>query len=208
MADESLNPIVYSKNTIEFVTVANEYCKLIESAGSEGARQMLNKAQKILPLLYLKVSILPEFESYEELTLEKYVSEVDYNFLQQRIMNLLGEHDDYQEVFEDGMQYSDSPLTSSVSENLVDIYQDLKDFIMSYQIGDDSIMQEALWECEENYKNFWGQKLVNCLRAIHTLVYSGIDFDQDVNISSEKDENEDEDNKPGWLNDMFNSQID
>ncbi len=208
MADESLNPIVYSKNTIEFVTVANEYCKLIESAGSEGAQQMLNKAQKILPLLYLKVSILPEFESYEELTLEKYVSEVDYNFLQQRIMNLLGEHDDYQEVFEDGMQYSDSPLTSSVSENLVDIYQDLKDFIMSYQIGDDSIMQEALWECEENYKNFWGQKLVNCLRAIHTLVYSGIDFDQDVNISSKKDENEDEDNKPGWLNDMFNSQID
>ena len=208
MTDESLNPIVYSKNTIEFVTVANEYCKLIESAGSEGARQMLNKAQKILPLLYLKVSILPEFESYEELTLEKYVSEVDYNFLQQRIMNLLGEHDDYQEVFEDGMQYSDSPLTSSVSDNLVDIYQDLKDFIMSYQIGDDLIMQEALWECVENYKNYWGQKLVNCLRAIHSLVYGAIDFDQDVNISSEKDENEDEDNKPGWLNDMFNSQID
>ena len=208
MTDEGLNPIVYSKNTIEFVTVANEYCKLIESAGSEGARQMLNKAQKILPLLYIKVSILPDFESYEELTLEKYVSEVDYNFLQQRIMNLLGEHDDYQEVFEDGMQFSDSPLASSVSENLIDIYQDLKDFIMSYQIGDDVTMQEALWECVENYKNYWGQKLVNCLRAIHSLVYSAIDFDQDVNISSEKDEEEDEDNKPGWLNDMFNSQID
>ena len=204
MADESLNPVVYSKNVIEFVTVANEYCKFIERAGSEEAKSMLWKAQKILPLLYLKISVLPDFESFEELTLEKYVTEVDYNFLQQRIMNLLGEHDDYQEVFEPGMQFSDAPLTASLSENLTDIYQDLKDFILSYRIGDDQVMQEALWECMNNFKNYWGQKLVNGLRAIHSLVYSSADFDQKMDLPSEDQEN----SKPDWLNSLFNNQRD
>ncbi|MEN6457147.1 MAG: DUF5063 domain-containing protein, partial [Prolixibacteraceae bacterium] len=78
MTDEQLNPVVYSKNVIEFVKVANEYCKFIESAGSEDVRAVLGKAQKLLPLIYLKASVLPEFESSEEQMLEKYVTEVDY----------------------------------------------------------------------------------------------------------------------------------
>jgi hypothetical protein len=204
MADGQLNPIVYSKNVIEFVTVANEYCKFVEFAGGEEVRTMLGKAQKLLPLIYLKASVLPEFESLEELELERYVTEVDYNFLQQRIMNLLGPYDDYQEVFDQEMQFSDAPLAASISENLTDIYQDLKDFILSYRIGDDQVMQEALWTCMANFRNYWGQKLVNGLRAIHSLIYSQSDFNQNIELPSEEDEN----NKPGWLNDLFNKEID
>ena len=33
-------------------------------------------------------------------------------------------------------------------------------------------MNDALWECKNNFEEFWGQKLVNVLRAIHSLVYS------------------------------------
>lgn len=203
MSGEELNPIVYSKNVIEFVTVANEYCKFVETAGNEDPFVLLGKAQKLLPLIYLKASLLPEFGSTEELELERYVTEVDYNFLQQRIMNVLGPHDDYQEVFEPEMQFSDAPLSASISENLTDIYQDLKDFILSYRIGDDLVMQEALWTCMANFRGYWGQKLVNGLRAIHSLIYSQTDFDQDVERPSEA-----EDRKPDWLNDLFNKEID
>ncbi|MGV8139525.1 MAG: DUF5063 domain-containing protein [Mangrovibacterium sp.] len=202
MTDEQLNPVVYSKNVIEFVTVANEYCKFIESAGSEDARVVLGKAQKLLPLIYLKASVLPEFESSEEQMLEKYVTEVDYNFLQQRIMNLLGPYDDYQEVFDREMQFSDAPLTASISENLTDIYQDLKDFILSYRMADEEVMQEALWTCMANFRDYWGQKLVNGLRAIHSLIYSQADFNQDVQPPSGEEEN----SRPDWLNDLFNKE--
>lgn len=204
MADGQLNPIVYSKNVIEFVTVANEYCKFVETAGGEDVPTMLGKAQKLLPLIYLKASVLPEFESSEEQELEKYVTEVDYNFLQQRIINLLGPYDDYQEVFDQEMQFSDAPLTASISENLADIYQDLKNFILSYRIGDDQVMQEALWTCMMNFRNYWGQKLVNGLRAIHSLIYSQADFNQNIELPSEKEEN----SRPDWLNNLFNKEID
>jgi len=207
MGEEQLNPIVFSKNTIEFVTVSNEYCRFLESSGAETPRNFLSKMQKILPLLYLKASVLPVFESDEEVILEKYVGEVDYNFLQQKVRNLLGEYDDYKEVFDQGMQYSEQPLTESISENLADIYQDLKDFIMAFQIGNDLVMQEALWVCFNNFKEFWGQKLVNCLRAVHSLVYSDVDFENHITLAND-DEEESNGGKPDWLNHLFNNEAD
>lgn len=205
MTDQSLNPIVYSKNVIEFVTVANEYCSFLETAGKLTTRSFLEKTQKILPLLYLKTSVLIQVESFEEMGLEKFVSEVDYNFLQQRIMNLLGEFDDFQEVFDPGMQFSDAPLTMSISECLSDIYQDLKDFLMSYRMGDELVMQEALWACIDSFNNFWGQRLVNSLRAVHSLVYGDFDLDnqESHNVGNEE---EDDSNKPDWLNQLFKNQ--
>ncbi|MFV0377325.1 MAG: DUF5063 domain-containing protein [Mangrovibacterium sp.] len=204
MSEEQFNQLVYSKQVIEFVTVANEYCKFIETAGSMEARDLLSKIQKILPLVYLKATLLPEFESSDESLLEKYVTEVDYSYLQQRIQNLLGEYDDYQEVFDADMQFSDTPLTASISENLADIYQDLKDFVMSYRTGDELVMEEALWECSDNFRNLWGQKLVNNLRAIHKLVYSDINFKQQVSIPTGDEE---DNSKPDWLKNLFNNPL-
>jgi len=209
MTGESLNPTVYSKNVIEFVTVANEYCSFLETASAQTTRDFLDKAQKILPLLYLKTSVLPEVESYEEMGLEKFVSEVDYNFLQQKVMNLLGEHDDFQEVFDAEMQFSDAPLTASISECLADIYQDLKDFLMSFRTGDELVMQEALWLCMDNFKTFWGQRLVNSLRAIHSLIYGDYDLDDQIRQArANEEEEEGTSNKPDWLNQLFKNQGD
>ena len=41
----------------------------------------------------------------------------------------MGEKDDYLEVFNDDIEYSDQPITEFVSENLADKYQDIKNFV-------------------------------------------------------------------------------
>ena len=41
----------------------------------------------------------------------------------------MGDKDDYLDVFVQDMVYSDQPIKKSISEDLADIYQDLKDFI-------------------------------------------------------------------------------
>ena len=76
------------------------------------------------------------------------------------------------------MQYSDEAIEASVSENITDIYQDLKDFILCYRIGNLEVMNDALWECRNNFEQYWGQRLVNGLRAIHSLVYGISDLDE------------------------------
>ncbi len=203
MDSDSLNNVVYSRNVIEFVTVAGEYCNFLEKAGKSGTRDFLGKLQKLLPLLYLKVSLLPEFESDQEESPEKFVTELDYNLIRGKIAGITGEYDDYQEVFDSGMQFSESALTASISENLSDIFQDLKDFISLYQIGNETVMESGLWECQNNFKEFWGQKLVNCLRAVHQLIFSDIEFEEQQNIRVSTDEGQE---SPGWLDRKFRNQ--
>jgi len=172
------NDIVYSKNVVEFVTVANEYCSAIENVSKLSAEANVQKLQKLLPLLYLKAAILPKTERLLEEELEKYISELDYNLLLEKWLQLLGENDGYYEVFDPNIQFGQEKVTASVSENLLDIYQDLKNFLISYSIGNEELMNDALYECNFHFEEFWGQELVNVLRAVHMLVYADIDFNE------------------------------
>jgi hypothetical protein len=192
----SMNQVVYSKNVVEFVTVASEYCLTVENVSRLTAEENIGKLQKILPLLYLKAAVLPKFEDEMEDELEKFVTELDYNMLNQKWLQLLGEHDSFYEVFDPNIQFSEETVRSSIAENLLDIYQDLKDFITAYSIGNEEVMQGALAECIFHFEEYWGQQLVNVLRAVHMLVYGNIDF-------SAKSKNEDEvvpgSGNPKWL---------
>jgi len=177
MEGEGLNQIIFSKNTIEFVTVAKGFCSMIENAESSTAKDLIWKAQRVLPLLYFKASVLPEFESTEDMFLEKYVQEVDYHILNQQLVTLLGDNDISRE--EERLDSSNSPWTISISESLCDIYQDLKNFIMSFRTASDAIMQEALWQCIDSFKHYWGPVLLNVLKAIHNLNYSDVEWEND-----------------------------
>jgi len=201
MSEEFFDHIVYSKNVIEFVTVANEYCTFIENNSAFSQKQLVEKAQKIFALLYLKASLLPDIDGENAETPEKCVTEVDYNYLLETISAKLGEHDGYLEVFDPNMQFSDAPLESSISENICDIYQDLKDFIFAFRIGTVEIMADALWECQNNFKEFWGQKLVNCLRAIHALIYSENSLNEMPTVNS----SEAKQNNNPWISKHFDS---
>ncbi|WP_297093206.1 DUF5063 domain-containing protein [uncultured Draconibacterium sp.] len=171
-----MDQIVYSKNVVEFVTVANEYCSTIENVSHLTAEENLAKLQKLLPLLYLKASVVEKIEMVMDEELEKFVNELDYNMLHQKWLQLLGENDGFYEVFDPNIQFGEETVRASVSENLLDIYQDLKDCITNYSIGNEEVMNDAISECIYHFEEFWGQQLVNVMRAVHMLVYSGVDF--------------------------------
>ena len=179
MSKEPFSEVVYSKNVIEFATVANEYCSFIEAVDQFQRKSFITKVQKLFPLLYLKAVLLPvpDIEMSDDAP-EKYVTEEDYNFILHKLEEKFGQFDAYHEVFDPSIQYSVDPLEASISENITDIYQDLKDFILSYRIGTLEVMNDALWECRNNFEQFWGQRLVNGLRALHNLVYGDSDLEE------------------------------
>jgi len=204
MSDEGLNSLVYSKNVIEMITVANEFCSFLERSEDMESSDFLSRLQKLLPLLYLKASLLPEFDIEADDELEKFVTELDYNLIQQKVLRLTGAGDDYQEVFISGMQFSESALTASIAENVADIYQDMKDLVLSFRMLNEEVMEQALSESQYNFAHFWGQKLVNSLRAIHNLIYNDGILDEDAEIEKKQQENSKNTNqKPDWLNERF-----
>jgi len=207
MSEEGLNSLVYSKNVIELITVANEFCSFLERSEDMETVDFMSRLQKLLPLLYLKASLLPEFETNSDDELEKFVTELDYNLIQQKVLRHTGAGDDYQEVFISGMQFSESALTASIAENVADVYQDMKDMVMSFRTLDEEVMEQALSESQNNFAHLWGQKLVNCLRAVHNLIYGeGISDEDSGSIKNQKENSKNTNRKPNWLNERFSGQ--
>ena len=169
--NKSLKEIVFSKNVIEFVTVSKEFCDFLEKSSDFEIKTFINKTLKILSLLYLKTLLLPETEQIHEEGNEKFVSEFDWQFIKNGIQSLLNEKDYYLDFFDTEMKETPEPVTSSISENLADIYQDLKDFLGIYQIGIDELSNDAIFECIESFNKYWGFKLVNSLRILHNLEF-------------------------------------
>jgi hypothetical protein len=203
MDSENIHSLVYSKKVVEFVTLAGEFCESVESALNFSVEENLKKMQLVLPLLYMKAVLLPRTEKVLDDELKKFVTEMDYNLLQQRWLEILGENDSYYEVFDPDIQFNKETTTASISENLMDIYQDLKDFITSYSLGDESIMNDALYDCIYHYEEFWGQRVVNVLRAIHMLLTGGTDFYDNKGIKGNTGK-EPEKGLPEWFEKFFN----
>ena len=174
---ESTSQVIFDKNSIEFVTVAAEYCGFIERARQMERKDFVDTALKILPLLYLKASLIPECELMGEGDLEIFVTEEDYELARMSVANILGAQDDYLEVFLPDMAYSDTPLKKCISEDLADIYQDLKDFIGVFQLGLNTTMNDSLYVCKEHFAEYWGQRLVNTMRALHNVKYNDNDLE-------------------------------
>ena len=180
---EKENNPIYERNTLEFVTVALEFCTFVENAGNTGLFDFLDKAVKILPLLYLKATLLPEAEEDEDAEPELTVTEDMYESVRNRIAGLLGEKDSYLETFHPDMQYSDTPIAAFISENLADVYQDTGNFISLFRQGNEEVMLEAIVLCRKNFCEFWGQQLLNALKALHAVRYS----DEEL-LETDKDE--------------------
>ncbi|MCS2891874.1 DUF5063 domain-containing protein [Parabacteroides faecis] len=169
---EKENNPIYERNTLEFVTVALEFCTFVETAGEKELFDFMDKAVKLLPLLYLKATLLPEVEPDEDDEPELTVTEEMYESVRNRIAELLGEKDSYLETFHPDMQYSDTPIAAFISENLADVYQDVGNFVSLFRQGNEEVMLQSIALCRTNFQEFWGQQLLNALKALHAARYS------------------------------------
>lgn len=168
---EDFQQVAYSKEVIEFVAVAKEFCAFVETCPQMERRDVVQRLQKFIPLVYLKGALLPVKDIEAEGLTEDFVTEEDYNYLYGELHRLLGEYDEYLEVFDDRMQYSEAPVVHSIAEKVCDIYQDLKNFISSYRCGVVVVMEEALWQLNANFEFYWGKACASLLRAVHQVVY-------------------------------------
>ncbi|MFA6581030.1 MAG: DUF5063 domain-containing protein [Paludibacter sp.] len=204
--DQLPDHLVYSKNVIEFVTVAAETCLFLEHASEFSRQDFVLKSVKILPLLYLKTTLLDVSESTADDNVERFVSEEDYIFVKEQIEQLLGAEDSFLEVFHPDMALSDTPIAAFISENLADVYQEMKDFAANYQLGDVEIMNNALVACLEAFGEHWGQKLLNALRALHALQFNAEFMLEDTEVEPTETKNKIDRNS--FLNFLHNEEDD
>lgn len=167
-----MNPM-QMPGVIDMVTVSAEYCVYLEKLREAGTERedFLKKITMVLPLIYVKASLLPDLEEQGIDELQEIVTEEDYEEVRQSVWNLLRADDEYLEVFTPDMQYSEGPMMATISEDLADIYQDLKNFVAAFAEQNEITMNDAIIKVKENFRTYWGQKLVNAMRPLHEVRY-------------------------------------
>ena len=164
---------VYQQPAIEFVTVAVQLCLYLEQIEEQDKSEFVEKMLCLLPLLYLKARLLPKATEELDGFPERFVTEQEYEDIRQKVAQCMGADDTYLEVFVEDMRYSDEPITAFVSENIADIYQEVKDLACNYQTREEAVMNDALVNCIEAFEQHWGQKLLNVLRPLHAVACEG-----------------------------------
>ena len=169
---EDVQNIVYSRDTVEFVTVAAEFCAYLEQSEGRDPFVFRSTMLKILPLLYVKATLLPRVEVSDEYRMEELVTEQDYEWLRAVVRSVMEADDEYLDMNAADDMQTDEARLFSVSENLADIYQAVRNFVGIYKNGMEEAIYEALWILTDSFELYWGERLVDTLRVMHRLHYT------------------------------------
>jgi hypothetical protein len=173
--DDNLEELIYSENVIGFTTLATEYCNMLDEVVLMSQKDFIDKLHRLLPLIYLKAIILPDLQPEMPEMIDKVVTQEEWDAVNTTLSNKLQKINNYTENLD---SLNDEQQMTSLSEGMSDIYQDLKDFVSLYNMGTPDIMNDAIWDCKKNFKEFWGQRLVNITRVLHNLLYGNYTLDE------------------------------
>ncbi len=197
--EEAVPRGVYSEEVIAFVKVANDYCTWLEESDQDDGRTFILNAVRNLSAVYASAVRMNETEPVMEGGNEKFVTEQMWSEMYQKVLLALGQHNSYLRIA-GGDEFDRSDLvTHTISEDLADIYQDMKDFTYQYRIGIEEIMNDAVWEVMDNFDNDWSEKLVHALLALNRLLVAKIDPRDENDPANEAPD----DNIPTYDNTLF-----
>jgi len=172
---QKFNSFVYSEEVVDFVRVANEAATFLEELKDKDGRSFISESVKHLACVYSAMLKTGDTEPITELAPEPTVSEQDWSEIFQRIAALLGPHNEFLRLAEEG-EFDDSDLVShTISEDLADVYQELRDFTSLFSRGLEDLMNDAVWEVKVRFMEHWGKKLLRSLSSLHDLYVAGID---------------------------------
>jgi len=160
------NEPVYSKNVIEMLTVANEYCIFIENIEKYNLDDVFAYFMKITPLLYLKGALLPDIVISNEEANERFITEETYLTIYKTLEDKFEDFNLYKDA--DNVSMNDSELCEyNLAENLTDVYQDFKDFILLYQKESLAAKENAVYACKYLFETHWGFRIIAVLKVMH-----------------------------------------
>jgi hypothetical protein len=177
----TVNDPTLARPVLELVTIADEYCRLIESNVIDDQAGLIRTLTGFAPLLYLRGSLLTASEPEYPEANERFVTEAEWEHVFNKLRASLGKYDEFWHIDHAETSHYD-PIKASISEGLADVYQDLKDFVRLYKQNSYAARENAIFSCQSLFKKRWGQRLATLLPVLHAIHYhnsSGIDsFDE------------------------------
>ncbi len=160
---------IYSQAVLDMFTVANEYCMFAEKATGYEKSDIYQYLFKVFSLMYLKGALIPEIDVMHPEANERYVTEEQWQAIFNDFRNKFVE-DDFFHFCDPKVSNADTEL-KSLAENLADIYQDMKDFVLLYSKELQAARENAVHEIGRLFKSHWGQRVLMCQLHLHFLLF-------------------------------------
>lgn len=167
---QELHDYVYSTEVLEFVKKCKHFTDLLDAPLPEERKDFAIELLKILPGLYGDMIGLPVREPVLDAENEKFVTEEKWSEIFQKVSVNLGSQNEYVDVPEEEEFDRLDVISRELSEDIADVYQDIKDFIEVFRVGTEEVMNDVLWECRINFENYWGTKLLRASLNLHKIM--------------------------------------
>src|SRR5688572_14682845 len=128
-----------------FVRLVREYLNLVDGCATSTPRDFLHTCAVLLPQIYSAGIQLADVELPEK---EFESGPRTFESPMSRIGTLLGKYDQYAEVFDP--VFDREFLLTHLSDDLADIYGDLREPLEIYDVGGEADLVEAAWRWKFN----------------------------------------------------------
>jgi len=160
---------VYSRNVLEMITVANDFCITMRKFDTLKKKELADYLSKVGPLLYLKGALLPDVEVSHPEANERFLMEEEYEALLNGLFKKFGKDNDLWIAEVDNR--NGDLAKHSLAEYLTDVYQEMYDFLELYQKNSKAAKENAVFELKKSFAERWGLEMIHSLTNIHTIVY-------------------------------------
>lgn len=152
-----------------FTAQASDYCSLIEDGPAPNSWIFAQACLMQLLLLYQLALQLPEAGPASDDLLPRIEHEA-WNLVRENIAKRLA-RDYYWAVFEPLEQELPDALVGSLSDDLADIWRDLKPGLALIDIGTKNSPNDIVWEWRLSFETHWGTHAVGAISALHALCF-------------------------------------
>ena len=170
-----IHSFVYSESVVVLVKAANETATFFEKLQGTEGKAFISEAIVHLSSVYASILKTGQTEPVDDSAGEPAVNEQEWASIFHRMAKILGAHNEILRPAEEGEFDRGELVIHTISEDLADVYQELRDCTALYSRGIEEIMNDAVWELKERFADHWGKKLLRALSALHNLYVSGVD---------------------------------
>lgn len=148
--------------------LASTYCSLIEPHNTHSNEDFITRIREILPVLYHHALQLPDMDTTDE-EVGREVSHDEWSGMFASLQHKLGINDRYWAVFNPLKSDCDDPVIGSLSDDLADIWRDLKTGVSHWSDCSDAMRHQIVWDWHFSFHSHWSNHLVGALHAINWI---------------------------------------
>lgn len=155
----------------DFLFFARKYCDFVEQKSNSTELENLKSFQTLLIELYRTGKVIPSVTLTHNLEFDTNLDDTTVKFITQTISDKIPFSYYWNLLNPTDSKNLAETACGDLVDDLADIYRDIKEAILMFDIDKIEAKESALWDFKFHYDNHWSEHCIEALFAIHHYLY-------------------------------------